>query len=179
MTGSSVARRYASALYSVASRLGDTDRIGEDLALVGSTIRGSKELRQALRQPTLGDSARKRVLEKLFGDRVQHATLQFLNLVIEKRRPDVLDTVHSHYVRIADEKRNIQRAQVTSAVPLTEQELAQARETVRKMTGKQVALDTEIDPSIIGGVVLKIGDRVLDGSVRGQLRQLHKAMTGA
>jgi len=98
--------------------------------------------------------------------------------LIDKRRYDILPEVPECYKELVDSHRGIVSVQVRSAVPLTEEEKERLSEVLARSLRKQVRLETNVDPSLIGGVMLRIGDRLLDGSVKGQLNLLRQRLIG-
>lgn len=174
-----VVRRYASGLYTAASQLAVTDEVQQDLALVRRTISENARLREALLGAVAPAEPRKRIIRSLFGGRVNEVTLVFLQVLVDHRREEVIDTIEASFRMIADERRGVARATVTSAVPLTEDELAETRLRLAAIAGRTVDLEQELDESVIGGMVIRMGDRLIDGSVKGQLRQIGKALSGS
>lgn len=172
-------RRYASALYETARRVDAVDRVAEDLQLVGSTMNANPQLAETLVQRVAPDSAKRGILRRLFAERVHSLTLEFLLLLVDKRRESVALAVAPAFRKIADERQGIVRASVTSAVQLTEAEVAEARSALERLTGRQVDVDVTVQPDILGGLLVRVGDRVIDGSVKGQIARLRKALTGA
>lgn len=178
MTASGVVRRYASALYAAADHFGVVDRVTEDLALVRRTIQENPKLHGALAQGVVMEGAKKRILQKVFGEHVHIVTLHFLDLLVDRRREDALDTIEFAFRRVADERRGLQRAEVVSAVTLTGEELGQTQTALEALSGKKIEIEQKVDPGIIGGLVIRVGDRLIDGSVRGQLGMIGKALAG-
>ena len=173
-----VARRYAAALFQFALETGQVDAVVGDLERVLELMRGFPELAAAVRRPSVPASVKKRLLDELLADEVQPITLDFLKLLIDKRRYDILPEVPECYKELADSHRGIVSVQVRSAVPLTEEEKERLSEVLARSLRKQVRLKTNVDPSLIGGVMLRIGDRLLDGSVKGQLNLLRQRLIG-
>ena len=173
-----VVRRYAAALYSAASAAGTVEKVAGDLHLVASTLRQYPKLRDALIQRVTPDRAKRAAVRRLFGERVDPLTLQFLLLLIDKRRERIALDAETAFRKIADERQGIVRAQVTSAVPLSEAELQQTQDLLTRRTGRQVIIDSRVDPAILGGLIVRIGDRLLDGSVRTGIHRLRQALAG-
>jgi len=171
-----VVRRYAAALYSAASAAGTVQKVADDLHLVASTLRQYPKLRDALIQRVTPDRAKRAAVRRLFGERVDPLTLQFLLLLIDKRRERIALDAETAFRKIADERHGIVRAQVTSAVPLSEAELQQTQDLLTRRTGRQVIIDSRVDPAILGGLIVRIGDRLLDGSVRTGIHKLRQAL---
>lgn len=171
-------RRYTAALYKAAEAGDAVDQVQEDLRLISSTLHQYPELQNALLQGVTPDAAKKRVIRSLFGERISVVSMSFLELLVDKRREDVLLNVEAAYRKIADERRGVRRATVTSAVPLSDAEVQELRQSLGRMLKQEVDVDVEVDSEIIGGLVIRVGDRLIDGSVRGEINRLHKALSG-
>ncbi len=173
-----VARRYANALMSVAEEQQAVDVVAGDVALIGNTLAGSRELRLFLASPVVSEFKKASVMKALFGGKIHAVASGFVDLLIRKHRESNLQEVIEHYLALRDELRGIMTVGVTSAGPLVRsQEEALARE-LGKRTGKTVKLHVKEDASIMGGLVVQIGDTVLDASVRGQLERLRERFAG-
>lgn len=171
-----IVRRYASALLSAALKAGAVDQVESDLGLVSYTLEASSALTEAIYSPLIPGEKKEQILRDLFADKVHAITLSYLDLLVGKRREEAIVETEKEYVRLANEARGIVAAEVTSAVPLSDEEVARLKSKLALMTGKVIELSTKIDPAIIGGVTVKIGDRVIDGSIRGQLEALREKL---
>ncbi|MGI6294775.1 MAG: F0F1 ATP synthase subunit delta [Armatimonadota bacterium] len=173
-----VVRRYAAALYNAASKAGVVDAVESDLGLVSFTVESSPALRELMFTPIVPRKKKQEILADIFQGKIQDVTLAYLNLLIEKNREDALALTEAEYVGLANEARGVVQAEVISAVELDE---AQQKRLVKKLnavTGKKIELATKVDPDVIGGVIVRIGDRVIDGSIRGQLAELKAHLLG-
>jgi F-type H+-transporting ATPase subunit delta len=169
----SVSRRYARALFSIGLDRGSFEALGKELEAFAELWVGSAELRQALANPVFKASEKRKVLEGLLPRVTPSSDVQkFLLLLLERRRLAAVPDIARAYREMADEKMGRVRAQVTSAQPLGAAELERVRASLAKRTGKQVIVEAAVDPALIGGVVARVGDLVLDGSVRTQLGTL-------
>jgi F-type H+-transporting ATPase subunit delta len=171
-----VVRRYARALFDSANRSGGVDQVEEDLKAVDQVLRQVPRLQSVLRAPTITATRKKHLLAHAFGTRVGPLTMRFLTLVVERRRQDVLTDVYAEFLRLANALRNILPVEVTSATPLTDAERDALARSLAKRTGKQIVLQVDIDPALMGGVVIRMGDTVIDGSVRTRLAQLRERL---
>ncbi|MBP6965011.1 MAG: ATP synthase F1 subunit delta [Armatimonadetes bacterium] len=181
MRMTTLARRYAGALFGVAKSadgIDVIDNVESDLGLIGHSLQTMPRLAEALNHPLIPPARKKAIVSEVFGGRVQDVTLRFLLLVVEKRREAVLPDVEQEYVRLANEHRGLVSVSVTSAVPLEEDQIAALKAGLDGFTGKQTELVVRVDPDIIGGVAVRIGDTVVDGSVRGYLASLREKMLG-
>ncbi|MCL6519699.1 MAG: F0F1 ATP synthase subunit delta [Armatimonadetes bacterium] len=173
-----LAKRYAAALFEAAKASDSIDLVESDLGLVTYSLESVSQLTEVLEQPLIPIEHKKEIVRDIFSGRVQELTLNFLGLVIEKRRERILTEVEKEYVKLANDYRGIVLVQVTSALPLTSDEKSALRAKLEVFTGKQVELELHEDPTLIGGLVLRIGDTVIDGSVKGYLESLRNQMLG-
>jgi F-type H+-transporting ATPase subunit delta len=172
-----VARRYARALHALASEAQRADAIAEELTKFEQLLSGEPELCEALLRPWVKATTKRAiVLEVANRLGVSPLTRNFLALVAQRRRLDVLGEIIAAYRATLDEASGRIRARVRSAAPLGDVERAVLRERLGRRLGKTVLLDTEVDPSLLGGFVAEVGSRVLDVSVAGQLGALRERL---
>ena len=176
MREESVARRYAAALFEQAHKAGTVAAVGDELALAAQTVAQTGALRALLGQPLVTEGRKKQALRNALGDRVSPAVLAFLDLLVDKRRIGLLPEVQQEFARRVLEYRNIARARAVTAVPLTAEQTAALERSLEARTGKNILLETEVDPSVLGGVLVRIGDTVFDGTVRGNLERLREQL---
>jgi F-type H+-transporting ATPase subunit delta len=171
--GGSIARRYARALFGMGVDSGKFEQLGRELGDLASLWGGSAELRQALENPVFAAGEKRAVLEKLLPRVTPTPEVQrFVLLLLERRRIVLLPAIARAYQDMADAHLGRVRAQVTSAEPLAPPVLDRVRRALEQRTGKQVIVEASVDPDLIGGVVARVGDLILDGSVRTQLADL-------
>lgn len=170
MINARIARRYAKALLAIGSEDGKADAYKEELAQFVSVLEAHEELESALCNPLYDGQSRKKVLvailERLKPSAVMSA---FLSLLFDKGRIRHVKDIYTLYEKLSDELSGVVRADVVSAASLSDDVVSKIRDALSKKTGKKVTVETSVDPNLIGGVVTKIGDLVLDGSVRSQL----------
>lgn len=167
-----VVRRYVRALFETALRSRGVDQVEDDLKAFEQIRRSVPALERVLRAPTIPTQRKRELVRHTFTDRVGPLTLRFLTLVIDRRREAILPDVYAEFQRLANAHRNIMTVEVTAATPLTDAERASLSGALARRTGKQVILQVHLDPELLGGVVLRMGDTILDGSVRTRLAQL-------
>ncbi len=176
-----LARRYAGALFQTARQtdvMDVIDKVESDLGLITYSLQAMPQLAETLNHPLIPPARKKAIVSQIFSNKVQDVTLRFLELVIDKRRENVLPDVEPEYVRLANEYRGVVSVIVTSAVPLTESETRALKKKLDEVTGKKADLELREDPDLIGGLTVRIGDTVTDGSVRGQLAALREKLLG-
>jgi F-type H+-transporting ATPase subunit delta len=171
--GGSVARRYARALFEIGVAKGSFEAFGRELEALAEVYRGSPELRQTLENPVFQLSQRRGILEKVL-PRVAptREVHNFALLLLERRRIDQLPLIARAYQELVDQQLGRVRAVVTSAKPLDSTALASVQRALEKRTGKKVEITTQVDAALIGGVVARVGDLLLDGSLRTRLDSL-------
>jgi F-type H+-transporting ATPase subunit delta len=173
MAAGSVSRRYARALFSMGVDRGTFEQLGKELDAFADLWSASAELRQALENPVFKAAEKRNVLQTLLPRVAPSPDVQkFIVLLLDRRRLHGVAGIARAYREMADAHTGRVRAHVTSAQPLGAPELERVRQSLAKRTGKQVILESSVDPTLIGGLVARVGDLVLDGSVRTQLGTL-------
>ncbi|MDO8757431.1 MAG: ATP synthase F1 subunit delta [Elusimicrobiota bacterium] len=167
-----LAGRYAAALFQAASTKGEEQKVQADLGSARELLLGAMS---ALRHPRVPPASKKKLLHDAIGDKVGATTLNFLNLLVDKKRFELMVMVTAVYAKLAAEKRGAAKAQVRTAKPLSSDELKTLAAKLKNFSGKEIELDVKEDPELIGGIAVKIGDWVLDSSLRGQLRRLKES----
>jgi len=177
MIATRIVRRYASALFRTAQKAGLIDAVESDLGLVSFAFEESPAMWDAIRSPVVSAEKKHQILRDVFGSRVQQVTLDYLDLLVDQRREDAIAETEREYVAMANGARNVLEADVTTAVALDTDSEAQLRDKLGRITGMTVRLRRLVEPEIIGGVIVKIGDRVIDGSIRGRLAALKEKLS--
>jgi len=172
MKGTRAALRYAKATLNLAKEKGFATEVNNDMILISSTIEENHDLDIMLKSPVIKSKAKKSVLTEIFSKKVNGITMGLLNLLVENKRLPILDLVAKEYVVIYDFLKGVGVAQITSAVPLTKELEAQILKKIKESIGKEISLNNIIDPSIIGGFVIRIGDKLYDSSVSSRLKDL-------
>jgi len=174
MLKGAVGSRYAEALYAIAEREKSVDAIEQELIAVDAVVRENRDLQKVLYHPRITSEDKKSVLSELLSGKVSQVTMEFLNLLVDRQREQFLSVIVEYYVNLANKARNITEARITSAIELTADEQKALAALLDKITGKKVETSFNVDPSLIGGVVVRIGDRVIDGSIRTRLATLRE-----
>ncbi len=174
-----VARRYARAFYEEAAAGGLLAQAEDDVALLRQTLSASRALRQLFESPVVPREKKEAIAAQLFGARVAPLTLRFLHLLIGAKREAALPAILDAFDRRRDAEAGIAEAHVRTALPLGPADEAELTRALEAKVGKKIRLTAQLDPSLIGGVVVRIGDTVYDGSVRRKLESLHEQFGGA
>jgi F-type H+-transporting ATPase subunit delta len=183
MKNLAVARRYAKALLLIGVQDGRAETYRSELQRVAGLVAGDARLEQAIVNPLYDSAARRRVLQALITKlNLSRAMGSFLLLLHEKGRFGFLNSISELYQKLADELGGIGRATVVTAHELPADAVERVRAALSRRTGKEIVLEVKQDPGLIGGIITRIGDLVLDGSIKTQLlnmRELLKRGEGA
>lgn len=172
MASDDLVQGYAQALFRVVQAEGELERVEDELYRIGKLLESNHELKQALSDQTVDKEQRLKVLDELLGAKVSPHTLGLLKFVVEQGRARHLPQILERVSALAAAARKSVVAEVRSAVPLEEDQKQQLADALSKATGKKVTVKALVDPSVIGGVVAKVGDTVIDGTIRRRLEQL-------
>ena len=165
-----LARRYAKAIFAVGQEQGKYEEYNDVLAGVADLFSSTPAVVDALTNPLYPIDVRGKVMAGMVDSmEVDSVMGNFLNLLVQKKRAGILPEIAEAYKTMVDEEKNISHGSVISAVELNDELQKKIQATLEKLTGKKVELTTSIDPSIIGGIIAKVGDLVLDGSIKTQL----------
>ena len=173
MSASAIARRYAKALVQLGAEEGAVERFHDELTSVEALFAANPNLGAVFSNPAYGIEAKREILKDVNARLAVSTTIgDFLLLLLERGRLSALPQIVASYSSLADELSGVVRPVVTSGMPLSDEQIMEIKGALETSTGKNVALTVEVDPSLIGGVVTKIGDRVFDGSVKTQLNRI-------
>ena len=176
MAGSRAAIRYAKAVLSLATDQKSADAVNSDMKSITSVIAQSEDLNQMLQSPVVRASDKKAVLTSIF-KKANVGTSNLIDTLISNKRLALLNDVAVSYTRLYDEMRGTQVATVTTAVPLSEDLKIKVLAKVKELTGKDAAVESIIDESILGGFILRVGDIQYNASIANKLAKLKKEFT--
>jgi F-type H+-transporting ATPase subunit delta len=168
-------RRYAEAIFAIAQRERAEEAWGDDLAMVATMV-ADERVGRMLDNPAIPFAQREAALHSALDGKVATQVANVARLLAERSRLEQMPAVAAQYRRLLNQQRGVVEAVVTSALPLTPDESRAVRERVTAMTGSQVDLREEVDDSLIGGLTVQVGDRLLDASVRGRLERLRNEL---
>ena len=170
---SEVIEPYAQAYMSLAKEHNLVDRFSDDVSAILQLLSESEDLRGFVESPMIKPDVKKSVIRQVFGEQLHSYTLNFLLLLVDRGRLLFLSGICRQYQALVRKLKGIALAEVKAAVQLTADQEEQIRQKVQSFTGAQsVDLEVDVDPNLLGGVIIKVGSRVIDASLRGQLRKI-------
>ena len=178
-TVSGVPGRYASALFELASEEKATEEVGRQLGAFGAAIDQSEDLNRLVRSPVFSSEDQVSALTAVAGELgIAGTTLNFLKLAAKNRRLSALPDMIKAYATLLSQSKGEIAGEVTSAEPLTDSQLSDLKAALKSSLGRDVALSTRVDSAILGGLIVKVGSRMMDNSLKTKLQNLKIAMKG-
>lgn len=174
--GTTVARNYAEALLALAQKAEDASGWGAMLRQVANAIGTDVKLRRFLESPRIDSDVKINVLSKALSDRVPRHFMRYLEAVVRNRRQMLLPAIANEYDILLDEQEGVVHAKVLVAHPMSDSEQQSLGATLTKTVGRRVIPDVVVEPSILGGIIVRVGDTVMDGSVRRKLNSLRRQL---
>jgi F-type H+-transporting ATPase subunit delta len=176
MIEKTLAKRYAKAMLSVALKEGAVPQVEELLLALKAAYKSDVMFRKALAQPRIPKAARKKLLRKPFEGKALPAFLDLLDLLVEKHRINLIPDIADSFDAMADETHGVIRVQVASTFPLSSSQEKTLQAKLHSATGKQVEMRVTVDRALKGGMSVRIGDQVLDGTVLNRLKKLRERL---
>lgn len=174
-----IARNYAEALFAAGERSGNTLLFGDLMEAVAGVVAADDRVRVVLETPRVPKALKQVLLQKALAGRAPEAFIRFLAAVVKRGRQGLLGAISAQYLALVDLKLNRVHAGVTLARDPDEALVMEIKRRLSDVTGKDVVPHVRADPRILGGVIVRIGDRIMDGSVRRKLAALRRQMLGA
>ncbi|WP_026776069.1 ATP synthase F1 subunit delta [Polaribacter sp. Hel_I_88] len=174
MKDARAALRYAKAILNLAKDSKDETAVNLDMQLIASTIKDNQELAVSLNSPIIKSGDKMNILKAVFANKVNNITLGLFNLLEENKRIPMLGSIAQQYTLIYDYYKHIQVAKVTTAVPISPEIEEQVLAKILALTGEKANLENEVNPAILGGFILRVGDVQYDASISNHLNELKK-----
>lgn len=174
MVVTKLGRVYAKALLDLAREQNQVEAIREDMRLVSATLKESRELASVMSSPIVKADKKQAILKEIFGGKVNEITERFFMIVVNHGREGALRVIAQGYENMYLHLKGIERVQVTTAYPLSKAEVDAVAKKAAAYTGKEVELNQIVDENIIGGMVLRVGDKRYNGSFAHQLKTLRR-----
>lgn len=175
-----VADRYAAALFEIARLMHKDEEIEAELENLSNALKSSSDLEKTLANPHLKTDQKRKFLQKLYQERKEpfyETLLDFFTLLFEKNRFNLIHEIAVSFKRIADEAQGQGIAEIRSAVPLDANRESQIVSRLEKIAGYKIEVKRQVDPALVGGVVVKIKNKIIDGSIQYQIDRIKKELT--
>jgi F-type H+-transporting ATPase subunit delta len=170
---SKVAEPYAEALLDLAKSNDSLKETTNDMNIVSQFLANSSDLKKFLGNPLITRDAKKNVVNDILSDQISGGTLNFLLLLVDRSRIELLDNITQKFLELSYKQESIEIAKITSSIQLSANQQKDIAEKLKVITGaKQIKLALKVDPQLIGGFTIEIGSKKIDTSIRGQLKQI-------
>jgi F-type H+-transporting ATPase subunit delta len=170
---SKVAEPYAEALLDLAKSNDSLKETTNDMNIVSQFLANSSDLKKFLGNPLITKDAKKNVIKDILGEQISGSTLKFLLVLVDKGRIEVLEVIAQKFLELSYKQDSIEIAKITSSIQLSAEQQKTIAEKLKAITGaKQIKLALKVDPQLIGGFTIEIGSKMIDTSIRGQLKQI-------
>jgi len=179
MRAGTIARVYAETLLRSVDRHDRLEPVDESVRGLASVLEASPELRRFLAAPQIQATDKRALVRSALSERLDPLLVRFLELVIEKHREALLEEILTAWADLLDARANRQSATVTTAVPADPEWVTRVRAALELATGKTIVLEERVDPSLLGGLVVRTGDTVIDGSLKSRLTTLRRRLRAA
>lgn len=176
MRGETIARNYAEALFEVAAREDELEEYGKALEAVAGLLDEAPQLRLFLETPRVEAADKKAVLREALSERIPGHVLNFLLVVVDRRRQRLIRKMAREYWELLDQHAGRAHVEVSVARPMGDEETAQVRERLSSILGKEAIPHVRVKPELIGGIAFRSGDTIFDGSVRRRLQTMRRQL---
>jgi len=172
-----VGKRYARALLEAARERGLIAEVAQELKLVAAAVEETDGFQNVWENPSFSAAVKKQMIESVLAGKVSEVVINTIKLMVDKGREDLLGTLSEQYAEAANEALGQAVAQVYSVAPLTEDDMKSVAATFSQLTGKTIIVENIVNPGLLGGLQVRIGDRLYDGSLSGKLQRLGKTLS--
>ncbi|OGI01449.1 MAG: ATP synthase F1 subunit delta [Candidatus Melainabacteria bacterium GWF2_37_15] len=173
-----IADKYADAMIQLAEKNDLLDTINADLHLIKDTVKSNKDLQDFIEHPLINAEEKKEVMETIFKPHINLMSMNLIKLMADNNRLFLLSFVAECYNKILSEIRNIETAQVITAIEIDEDTKNRVKERLEKLFSKQIKIESYIDKQIIAGMIVKVKDKIIDGSIRTKFENMKKEVAG-
>jgi F-type H+-transporting ATPase subunit delta len=171
-----IASKYSEAVLELAVSLRQEDLVLNEIKLIADVIASDREMTIIINHPAIDAAEKKQFLNSLFDGKISELSQNLIGLLADKRRLDLIPFIEASYRELLNKRKNIVSATLSCSERLADSAVANIKAQLAEHLGKTLELEVKVDPSLIGGVVLKMGDQVIDGSLKGQLKALEKTL---
>ncbi|MBM7557011.1 ATP synthase F1 subunit delta [Halanaerobacter jeridensis] len=167
-----IAEKYADALFELAQEEDELETIVDEFDEVAALVEENEELNQVLEHPGLDYKQKKKILEEVFSGQLSTTFLNFIKLLIDKKREVYLPQIHQQFIDMLAAKENRLTVAVETPIELSDKHQSKLKDKLQSALDKKIELEIEVKPDLIGGLVLKIGNKVIDGSIKNYLQEV-------
>mgnify|MGYP006285209503 FL=1 len=171
-----IASVYANSLFDVAKEKDDQDLIKDQLELITNSLKDNKEFYNFFISPKVSKSERKDVIKNVFKDKISKELLNFLMILIDKKRTSSIYEINKFYKRLYDENIGLKRVTVESVIELSDNQKSKLSKKLEKMLNKEVIIENKINPEILGGVILRVDNEEIDNSIATKLKNIEESI---
>ena len=168
---------YASSLFEVAKELDKIESIFEELNFISDKFSEDKDFYQFFTSEKVGKEERKEVIENIYGGKINDELLNFLKILIDKNRTSSIFDIKNVYANLLDQQRNVKRVVIESVVELTDEHKTKLIHKLTKLTGSEIILTNNIKPEILGGVIMRVDNEIIDASVLSKLNNIQNSVS--
>lgn len=172
-----IAKRYADALFEVSQELNKIEAIEEELLFIASCLTQYPEVNLLLKSPLVQLQEKKEIFTTIFNQRISLEVMNFMFILLDKRRQNYILAIIEEFKRMADAARNMVEAIAYTAESMTQVDILELQAKLSSTSGKNVKLKNVINKDIVGGVLIKLGDKVIDGTIKSRLDQMRNQLT--
>ena len=172
-----VSKTYAEALFEVALEENKVDLFLDEINFVTETLKLHSELYELFKSPLIRVEEKKNIVKEVFSGKLSKEMNNFLKVIMDKRRGSSIEQIKWEYERIVNDHKGIVEAVAITAIPLADKEKIILQNKLTSLTEKTVKLTNEIDEKVVGGVLVKIGDKVIDGTIKGRLEEIKEGLS--
>ncbi len=170
--------KYAEAILELATEQDRDDIVGRQLKQIQDAVAGTPQLLRLLNHPTVSEEEKLRVIRTVLGTAAERLIVNFVRLLLQRRQVDILESIATAYEMVMNERAGLVLARVQTAAPLSTAQRERLAAALERLAGRQVKLQVQVVPELIGGARVWLGDRLLDGSLTGRLQRMARAVAG-
>ncbi len=167
-------RRYAKSLLELSIEMGKLEEVKSDIDRLLTVIKESRDFRLFTQSPVINSDIKIKTFDKLFGDTFNELTFNFIQIITRKGREAHLGSIAEGFQELYRKHKGIEKAVVTTAIPLSDQQKEELKQKLNLAVGKSIIIEEKIDPTVIGGMTLRVGDKQYNGSIAHQLNMLRR-----
>ena len=168
---------YAKAMFDVAEEMGKTDEVLEQFSNAIKTVRENEEFHTVMTSPVIRAEDKKNIIQKVFEGSMEQYLINFIKILIDKNKIFIINDIFNRFSNMVDEKNTIERGIVVSAIKLSDEEIDKLEKSLSKKFSRIIELENKVDPSIIGGILVRVGNKEIDGTVKGKMKGLNKELS--